>query len=185
MKEWFENKTVALVGNAQSLFDKSYGSEIDSHEVVVRMNRAAMLYTNFNSEISHGKKTDIWMMWNVVEYRNKFNDIDKNIKKMHMSGRIRNAVNNIKVDFLYPLEMYEILRKHAGPKQNPTTGLMALDYIDSCKPLKVSIYGFDWKETPTFTDLNRREEITSGHNYNVEKEYCAKRFLTKKNYFLK
>ena len=180
MKEWFENKTIALVGNAESLFHKSYGNEIDSHEVVVRLNKAAMLYTHFDAKISHGKRTDIWMMWNANEYRSKFNTVSKSVKKMHMSGRIRNNLDSLKLDFLYPINMYTELRKKAGPKQNPTTGLMALDYIDSCNPAKITVYGFDWKETPTFTDMNRKEEITSGHNYDVEKEYCAVRFFTNK-----
>jgi hypothetical protein len=56
MKEWFEGKTVALIGNAMSLFEKTYGEEIDSHDVVVRLNKAAMLYDRMSAEKSHGRK---------------------------------------------------------------------------------------------------------------------------------
>ena len=34
MKSWFAGKTVAVVGNAISLFDKTYGQEIDNHDVI-------------------------------------------------------------------------------------------------------------------------------------------------------
>jgi len=34
MKEWFEGKTVAVVGNAASLVQQNYGKEIDQAEVV-------------------------------------------------------------------------------------------------------------------------------------------------------
>ena len=185
MKEWFENKKIAIIGNAESLFKTSYGVEIDSHDVVIRMNKAAMLYTHMDAERSHGTRTDFWIVWNAIEYRNKIKDIPKHIKIMHMSGRIRNNLAGLRIDFLYPMEMYDILKKQAGVRQNPTTGLMMLDYIDSCNPKLVSIYGFDWKDTPTFTDMNRKEEKTSGHNYDTEKEYCKTKFLSKPNYVLR
>ena len=185
MKEWFENKRVALVGNAESLFNKNYGKEIDSHDVVIRMNKAAMLYTRFDCEETHGKRTDVWAVWNFNEYENYMNNIDKNIKVIHMSGRIRNSIKSTRVDFMYPLNMYSEIKKHAGKLQNPTTGLMMLDYLSHCNPRKVYIYGFDWKETPTFTDMNRKEEKICGHNYDTEKEYCEKLFLKDRRFVLR
>ena len=81
--------------------------------------------------------------------------------------------------------MYLEIKKHAGIRQNPTTGLMMLDYLSHCNPKNVYIYGFDWKETPTFTDMNRKEEKTCGHNYETEKEYCEKIFLTDPRFILR
>ena len=61
--------TVAVVGNATSLFDKRYGQDIDSHDVVIRINRAAQ-FLNISKEYnrSHGIRTDIWCMWRHKEY---------------------------------------------------------------------------------------------------------------------
>jgi hypothetical protein len=176
MKVWFEGKTVALVGNAMSLFDKNFGSEIDSHDVVVRLNKAAMLYTRHDCEVSHGKRTDVWMFWNGAEYRNYFHKTTA--KKMHMGHQGRNFSNLSSVDFVYPKEYYMELRTKVGEHQNPTTGIMALDYIARCNPLSITVYGYDWKETPTFTDPTRRKDRNCPHDHAAEKEYCKNVFFT-------
>lgn len=185
MKEWFENKTVALVGNAMSLFEREYGEEIDSHDVVVRINKAAMLYTKKLASKSHGTKTDVWIFWNTSEYRNSFRKIPSNIKKMHAGHQGRIARNMNEVDFAYPDYHYAELKKHAGKYNNPTTGLIALDYISKCNPKSVSVYGFDWKETPTFTDPNMRRERGCPHNYETEKKYCTDVFFSSDKFLLK
>lgn len=172
MKEWFENKTVAIVGNAMSLFDSKYGNDIDNHDVVVRLNKAAMLINKFDVEISHGKKTAVWMFWNVIEYYKHFEDIDQKIKKMHMGHQSRDHNKLSQVDYIYPDNLYEKLKLVAGERKNPTTGFMSIDYVISCNPFKLNIYGFDWKETPTHTDPNRKKEKLCPHNYDAEKEHC-------------
>jgi hypothetical protein len=181
MKEWFEGKTVALIGNAESLFSKSYGTDIDSHDVVVRLNKAAMLYERFDVANSHGKRTDIWMFWRAAEYNKHFSKIDSKIKKMHMGHQDRNRINTKEVDFVYPNTLYEPLKKIAGKHSNPTTGFMAIDYILHCEPKLLSIYGFDWKETPTFTDPTRKKEKMCPHDFETEKKYCVDMVLSRPN----
>jgi hypothetical protein len=184
MKEWFENKSVAIVGNAMSLFDTNYGTEIDSHEVVVRLNKAAMLYERFDVEKSHGKKTDVWMFWRTAEYKKHFSSINKDIKKMHMGHQDRKSIDIKLVDCVYPDTLYNELKKKAGKHNNPTTGLMAIDYVFSCNPKSMSIYGFDWKETPTFTDPTRKKEKLCPHDFETEKAYCEQTYLNEFNVFL-
>jgi hypothetical protein len=183
MKEWFEGKSVAVVGNAMSLFDKTYGNEIDSHDVVVRLNKAAMLYTREDCEVSHGKRTDVWMFWNTSEYKKHFHKT--NVKKMHMGHQGRNASNTSLVDHIYPVSLYNPLKAKAGKHNNPTTGLMALDYILHCNPSRVSVYGYDWKETPTFTDPDRKKDPRCPHDYKTEKEYCEKTFFSRDDFVLR
>jgi len=185
MKEWFEGKTVAVVGNSLSLFESNYGSEIDSHDVVVRINKAAILYTKKLAYESHGKRTDVWVFWNTSEYRNYFRRIPSNIKKIHAGHQGRVSRNANDVHLLYPDAYYTELKKHAGKHNNPTTGLITLDYISKCNPKFVSVYGFDWKETPTFTDPNMRRERGCPHDYAAEKKYCAETFFSKDIFLLK
>ncbi len=183
MKEWLQGKTVALVGNAQALFDKEYGSEIDEHEVIVRINKAAMLYERFDVAKSHGTRTDIWMFWRTAEYKKHFSKIDPQIKKMHMGHQDRNRLDTTIIQYVYPDSLYSVLKKKAGKHANPTTGFMALDYILHCEPTMLSIYGFDWKETPTFTDPDRKKEKLCPHDFDTEKQYCITEILTRHNVF--
>lgn len=185
MKGWFEGKTVAVIGNALSLFDKSYGTEIDAHDVVVRMNKAAMLFTRQEASRSHGTRTDVWIFWNTAEYKTFFGKIHKNIRKMHAGHQGRTPSNIHAVDFVYPDNLYKELKKHAGKHNNPTTGLIALDYISSCNPKHVDVYGFDWKETATFTDPEKKRERMCPHDYETEKEYCMKTFFSRDNFVLR
>jgi hypothetical protein len=183
MKSWFFDKSVALIGNAQSLFSKKYGEEIDSHDVVVRLNKAAMLYTKFDAAESHGTKTDVWMFWNANEYKNFFKNTKA--KLMHMGHQSRNMGNRYGIDYMYPEDMYAKLRKIAGEHSNPTTGFMALDYIISCQPKILNVYGFDWKETPTFTDPDMKKEKFCPHDYETEKAYCMNEIFKRENVFLR
>ena len=178
MKEWFEEKTVALIGNAMSLFDKEYGSEIDSHDVVVRLNKAAMLYDRMDAEKSHGKKIDVWIFWSTSEYQSKFGKYP-NLKKMHAGHQSRSKQTLKNVDFIYPESPnYEILRTKSGNHNNPTTGLIAIDWITHCSPKSLDIYGFDWKDTPTFTDPKRAREKYCPHDFEAERKYVKDNILT-------
>jgi hypothetical protein len=184
MKYWFENKSVALVGNAMSLFDLEYGSEIDSHDVVVRLNKAAMLLNRFDAEKSHGKRTDVWIFWSAQEYHKHF-EKNKHILKMHAGHQYRNNNTIHLVDFVYPDELYMDLKQKAGPRRNPTTGFIAIDYILYCNPTKLSVYGFDWKKTPTQTDPDRKAEKRCPHNHDIEEAYCMNHVFTRSNVILR
>jgi hypothetical protein len=184
MKDYIENKSVAIVGNAMSLFDGNFGKDIDSHDIVIRLNRAAMLINRFDSKKSHGTKTDIWIFWSVREYY-KYFDTKSDIVKIH-AGHQHRTSNLIRlVDFVYPEDLYVRLKEKAGPRKNPTTGFIAIDYVLHCKPLLLSVYGFDWKKTPTHTDPDRKKEMRCPHNYEIEEEYCMEHVFTRSNVFLR
>jgi hypothetical protein len=184
MKTWFNNKSVALVGNSMALFDQSYGEEIDSHDVVVRMNKAAMLINCLDAAKSHGKRTDVWIFWSVREYFRHF-DKHRNVLKMHAGHQHRNSNTINLVDFVYPDDLYAKLKEVSGPKKNPTTGFIAIDYILHCEPKMLSVYGFDWKRTPTYTDPSRKIEARCPHDYDVERDYCMQAIFSRKNTFFK
>lgn len=185
MKHWFNDKSVALIGNAMSLFDLEYGSEIDSHDVVVRLNKAAMLINRFDAEKSHGKRTDVWIFWSYKEYDKHFKD-HPNILKMHAGHQYRTKHNlGDLVDFVYPMSLYDPLKKVAGSRRNPTTGFISLDYILHCEPKLLSVYGFDWKKTPTHTDPDQKNEKRCPHNHDVEEKYCMEHIFTRSNAILR
>lgn len=67
LKEMLENKRIAVVGNGPSEIGKNQGSEIDSHDIVIRFNN----YRTEGFEADYGSKTDIWCInpGNDIVYR--------------------------------------------------------------------------------------------------------------------
>lgn len=80
-EELVKNKRVAVVGNAQSLFSKSYGKLIDQHDIIIRFNKPATLYSE-NCIFSHGTKMDVWAFWSVGAFYNKVLMKENNMEKM-------------------------------------------------------------------------------------------------------
>ena len=76
----FENKSVALIGNAQSLFDRSYATEIDQHNVVCRLNRGAEI----SNTTSHGIQTDVVFYSTPTQIREP---LDKSIICIHTHAK--------------------------------------------------------------------------------------------------
>lgn len=171
----FKGKTVAVVGNAASLFNRSYGEEINRHEVIARMNKAAILYTKPFDYRTHGQRTDAWFTWRVREYEHA---------TMHQPVLFTMQMNHWEDAFpmIYPKEMFFNL-KDVLKGAIPSTGLMTLDWIRSQNPHSISVYGFDWKETPTFTDMNRETDKKLSidgplHDFEAERKYVYDKFIS-------
>lgn len=170
------SNTVALVGNAQSLFSSRYGNEIDSHDVVARMNRAAILVTQFFATATHGRRTDAWFVWRHKEYETL------NVKEpgfvMQMSFWEKPEASHV---HSFPEARFNVLQDEL--EAVPSTGLMVLDFFDvKTKHEQIDVYGFDWKATPTFTDPKRETDkmLNKGgqlHNFGREREYVRERFF--------
>jgi hypothetical protein len=158
------DKKIAVIGNAQSLFEKSYGELIDSHDLVCRIN----LGIQVNSPTSHGVKKDVL----VVSTENMLQDCLKylgNIKHIFIGSlKDRTYRNDL---FYFPEDIHLKIRRDIfqNEKARPTTGFIFLNYLKFLNLTNVSIFGFDWKETPTFYDTLRKHEP---HDYDIEKNYC-------------
>lgn len=163
--EWFNDKTVALVGNAQSLFDSTHGELIDSHDVVVRLNKAASFWDG-SYPVSHGTKTDVWGIWSAYNFKH---ELDKPVNIMQMGPQLRHIAYRAGIE-QFPEEDWIVLKK-ITTLDNPTTGLMMLFNILHSKPKSLSVFGFDWKDTPTWTDPERVFDMECPHDYEGERKY--------------
>ena len=162
MKEVFEGKTVAIVGNAKSLFEKDYGSEIDSADVVCRIKRGFFMLQPKDVK-SHGKRTDVWFL-------NWFKTMNPN--------RVTNKSCDHIVEILHHKEIdVEWLKEDLGHFR-PSTGLRILHLVSLYNPKKVYVYGYDWKQTPSFHNNQLKEDR---HDFPLERNYCAKRFFQNKD----
>jgi len=168
MKSWFQGLNVAVVGNALSLFDLSYGDDIDRHDVVCRINLGATV----NCPRSHGTRTDV-LIFSKYAFAKKtrvYHESMGGFKITHMM-QMPNQRDPVPDVLIYPEEYKQALHIRMGlyKGQKPSTGAMLLDYLDHCDPATVDVYGFDWKQSPTF--YNQRD-IVEPHAYQVERMFC-------------
>jgi hypothetical protein len=180
MTRWFYNKSVALVGNARSIFNFSYGNIIDSHDVVCRLNRGVIII----DEKSQGTKTDVWAygkskQLGVSDILKDFS-VDKKIQIYKEYKKIRGNEKKaryelIEVDdvFFIPDDFIKTFIDKFNSINPPSTGLIMLEYIKRCDPFNISLFGFDWKETPTWY-LHEYQET---HNFKYEKTFFENNYL--------
>jgi hypothetical protein len=192
MIEWFENKSVAVVGNAKSIFDKNLGSFIDSHDVVCRINQGLIIV----DKMHQGEKTDVFGFAGLKKFSHLLekSNTDKNI---FLSSRKTEEAKLIPNLILYPLEWYIELKKNLknldgsadvnsplmigekGESDKPSAGICLLDYISRMVPKSVSVFGFDWKESPTFYNQGG---FNKSHNWSNEKKYCLENLKKNNNW---
>jgi hypothetical protein len=178
MKEWFEGKTVSIVGNAESLMRQSYGTEIDQADVVVRINRGGYRYPEFTKQM--GTKLTVWCMQNAKQNKMFFHkSYTQNVLKMQMDT-IDVSPNFIElVNCVFSND--DKMNLDGNLPKKSSTGLRVLYYVRKQNPLKVSVYGFDWKQTYSWHE--KRKCIA--HDFTAEKDYCFKHIFNDDIFTLK
>jgi hypothetical protein len=185
MQDWFKNKSVAIIGNSESLFSKNQGKEINSYDCVCRINRGIQIV----NELSQGNKTDVWAYGSYKQVEDLFNEIncEKTLHLTHIDRTIRTdgfkkkqEYKFNKTKFYLPLSIIKDLAVNCNIHR-PSSGLLLLYYVSLCDPGYVALYGFDWKETPTWY----YNEFETVHRWADEKKFIEDNFLNKKNVELK
>lgn len=169
---YLSNCSVALVGNAQSIFDKQHGVEIDQHDVVVRMNAGWPIDPR-----CQGQRTDLLclsMGLTAAEILEKYGSP----KLIWMTPKRRIMHNSVKNRglYIYPRKCWDLLREELEGNR-PSTGAMAIDLF--CRQLgvqRISLYGFDFKKTKTFYLEN---DHVGPHRFDLE-EILIRKILSGK-----
>ena len=196
MEEYVNGKTVALVGNAESLFNYQYGSEINDHQVVIRINNSAIFYDDKNPRHTHGTKIDLWAFWDV----NKFATSQSSYRTERMDkffydrkyDMLNLDMNRKDKGFIFNNEEFGLDIKLKCKKEtgNPSAGLTLLYLLNEFNPEVVNVYGFDFKQTKTFhhqyndTDENRYDSFNR-HDFKFEEKYANQKFFTQERFVLK
>lgn len=156
---------LSVVGNAKSIFSKNHGKMIDSFPTI-RFNRG--LIDNIPSQ---GSRWDYLATAevNTIEYYNKnvpnFHTLifTPKIKEHNYKiKKIKFPANIVTLDLEYSTSMNKALGSE------PSTGFQILWYLNSVGNKNVNIFGFDWKETPTYYEKRNKGQ----HNFEKEKELC-------------
>jgi hypothetical protein len=110
LSEMMAHKSVAIVGNALSLYSQKFGDEIDSHDVVIRINKPGNIIYKDESELeSTGRKIDCWVVWNSRIFHDKVL-LDENVD-IRLKHNFLYNTNIVKAEAKISLEpMDEILQ---------------------------------------------------------------------------
>ena len=188
-------KTVAVVGNGPSEIGKKKGKEIDSHDIVIRMNN----YQTKGFEEDYGEKTDIWVRGFGT---NDLKDYTKTKKYLYagLTGDYFHPaiLSKAQLEILYrdtaekniPCgcvsidKYYDLINEYSDFV--PTSGL-ALIYtiLKLGVAKKLDIYGFSFNQTSVenisthyFKDRTEKEERESTyvHNFYAENDFLRELF---------
>lgn len=149
----------AIVGNAQSILSTKYGSVIDAHDVVVRINNPVIRKSE-----SQGTRCDLIFVTHVTVTK---------LPKVPLDQRSYEVVNVSTHLKDYFEDWATVLRKEVhDSKARPTTG-----FIATIKMLElgynVRLFGFDWFATPTIhmptDDVFRDKEMWKRHHPDWER----------------
>lgn len=165
VKEFIKDKRVAIVGNAESQFEKQNGSKIDEFDVVIRFNKGFITKPE-----SQGTKTDILIMACELtkEERKSFN-------AKYYINRMKRFHNPTPLHFLN-IDIKTIGKEITDARAS--SGFIAINLCVEAKAKSIDLFGFDWEATPTF--YNPKDYKTL-HNYSDEKELVFNKFDVKVN----
>jgi hypothetical protein len=169
LQSFLSGKSVAIIGNASSIFNDALGAEIDTHDVVIRIN-----YGYIKDTSAQGSKTTIWagsVALDEHEVETRFAPI----YAMWMTPRRRSLPDYSPAFrrklFMHPVEIWDALQKELGAMGNaqarPTTGAMLINFVvKHCAPSRVRLYGFDFFKTKTFYE--KRLPKNKPHDFHAE-----------------
>ena len=157
-----EGKTVALVGNARSLSERTYGDEIDSHDIVIRINRAPMV-----SSLTHGCKTT-WLALATSMSKENYHELHSNklIWMSHKRKRIRSWMVGESF-YLCPMNIYNYTKSLTGSQ--PSTGFMIFYWLCRTSFRSLDLYGFDFFKSLSLSGSRTAHQVP--HDFKAEEKW--------------
>lgn len=156
----FKDKSVALIGNARSLSQTDYGSEIDGHDIIIRINGAPMPAAR-----SHGTRTDMIAMSMPTPSETLVSQDPARL--MWMTRKRKRLPYWLARDarfFLNRKEDVARLRDVLGGP--PTTGAMVIDLLMRSEAAKIELYGFDFFASLSLSGSRSADQVA--HDFNAE-----------------
>jgi hypothetical protein len=168
MRDKLGGPNVAIVGNAQSVFDVPTGEEIDRCDVVVRINRGFVTRPEYQ-----GSRTDFLCLATEVEQVRIDRDFGSPEVILVTPRRWtvgRKMLASSERPTCYPLDAWTDLSRQLGNRR-PSAGLIAIDIaLNFLGGKTIRLFGFDWKATKTH--YSRRQRYGQ-HDWAAEKRLIA------------
>ena len=165
LRSLVENKVVAIVGPAKYMSGSNYGAEIDSHDLVVRINRGIESTKKYPRDI--GKRTEILYSC-LIERAQQAGKIDpqslkgsygvkhivappvSDMKGFSNGTRYHSLVKKETIKALSSLFQMSIIDQDLNNeiakeiKCKPNTGFLAIYHLLSMNPKSLKVYGFSF-----------------------------------------
>jgi len=164
MRAFIEGKSIAVVGNAQSLFGAGLGPQVDQHDVVIRMNKGFI-----TDPVSQGHRTDIVSLTPELSEVETIERFDPTLF-LFLIHRVRHfnlyRPETIKRTAFYAWRYWLSDRNQIG--RRPSSGFMMISYLLRLNCAKnITLYGFDFGKSQTFYNP---ADYKTPHNYTREGE---------------
>lgn len=167
-RKLLKNKSVAIVGPADYLLNSNFGEEIDSYDLVVRINRGIELIDQYHKDI--GKRTDILYSCLIEEPMNAGKIDLKKFTEEHRLKFVCTIPFEKKISFMKKIDIHPMVNKEKfknlsklvstriidnkywndfSRKLNtrPTTGFISIFDILEFEPKNLKIFGFSFYMT--------------------------------------
>lgn len=202
MNELTNNKTIALVGPSKSLFNQEYGNLIDTHDIVIRINRfddisqyiknvgskTNILYHNFYRCIPNVKRNnDVLLIKSSHPLIPKIPKRSINNKKFYIKSKKQNGrIKHCEYQRCVWDSLMMYYRAHI--RNYPSSGISVIydiiDNIDKCKYL--SVFGIDfclnnYIDSYSKYNCNVKNKLLNTHNMAIERKIFAELYSKHKN----
>lgn len=180
IKDYCNNKRIAIIGNSSKILDKNLGKEIDAHDIIVRMNHAPLHISKYTE--STGAKTNIisFGMSNLTA-ASKISNLIKpeyNLFLIRCNGPVidKNEYIQFKNPVHGDLDQYRELSSkfNIGKiKYKPSTGSVTVNYfLKNINFSQLNLYGFDFfKSSSGFKRNEFNSYMYKDHSPDLELGY--------------
>ena len=147
MRAQLARQSVAVVGNAKSLFAAELGAQIDRHDIIIRLNKGFV-----QAPAAQGTRTD--MVGLTPELSE--GEVSAHFAPRHMLMLIPKmrhyrifSRENVQNTLFYPFRWWLADRNLIG--RRPSSGFMAISWLVRLGVAReIVLYGFDFGQTPTY-----------------------------------
>lgn len=163
MIKLISGKSIAIVGNAASIFGSNCGAKIESNDIIIRLNKGYVKHP-----IDQGIRTSMVGITPELSEQeivnlfgpNKFLMLIPKMRHYKLFNR-RSVQNTLFYNFRYWLQDRNLIGKR------PSSGFMAISWMIRLNATsEINVYGFDFGKTPTYYNP---KGYKTPHNFEKEK----------------
>jgi len=189
--EYFNNKTVAIIGPSSILENQNKGEEIDSYDIICKVgdmfnfkskNYGSRIDVLFNGCFPNHNKIDNYTNINLKRLICPIKPCINGIKDVHNRdiykhyNYLKNNLSSIKFNKIGLLSCYF----DNEAKTRATLGTFAIYFLLQQNIKKLGIYGFDWYNNDYFKEYTHQYKGSHGFAYDLEKNLLKKNLLETK-----